>query len=351
MIALEQGRYRREDNGPPLLVERSPGFQDEWLAAAERLVLGFGIRPAGQACPPAVFALPLVENHVAVVQVADQPGAAPALGFHFLVLERLDYAFLAGDPFALARQFPPRWREPGPLATLMVPRVPPAPRRVDQVQRVLQRVKASALKEDENPEDPAFERTPENSESPALLGGVQVLVDDGKLVFQRPGPDPDLIEGLWTLLPQSTRAKLWPASFAFGNALGFDALVVPRVHVADYEGYTSEEQAAEYPAGHYELALQIAAETGNQRELDGLLQRRSGSETLRLGWMLLVLLIFLVLAPRLLDLLQPAPKPVDFEHQAAAAAGMVGVGDPWTALGLRLHAHHLWGPKTGGKRE
>ena len=33
---------------------------------------------------------------------------------------------------------------------------------------------------------------------------------------------------------------------------------MPRLHVADFEGYTSEEQAAEYPAGQYELALQVA---------------------------------------------------------------------------------------------
>src|SRR5581483_8007314 len=157
---------------------------------------------------------------------------------------------------------------------------------------VLQRVKAGALKEGEDPH--AVVRTVENSESPALLGGVQVLLDGGRLVFERPAPDPDLLRALWTLLPYSARATLWPASFAFSNALGFDALVVPRALGDDYEGYTTEEQAADYPQGRYELNLQIAAESGDQVELDHLLNRRSLGETKKLGVILLVLLSILV---------------------------------------------------------
>src|SRR5207253_9482251 len=106
------------------------------------------------------------------------------------------------------------------------------------------RVKASALREDDEPEAPDFERTVENSESPALLGGVQVLVDGGRLVFARPKGDLALVESLWTLLPDRTRGKLWPASFAFSNELGFDVIVVPRVDESQFEGYTTEEQAA-----------------------------------------------------------------------------------------------------------
>ncbi len=347
-IPLEQARFRREENARPALVGRSPGFRDDWLPDVERLIIGFGIRPPGTACPAAVFAQPVGVTHVAVVQVADR-GEAAALTFHVLVVPRPEYERLLGDPFVLAGKFPPDWDRGGGLPSVSMSRQPLPPRTVGQVQRALRRVKAAALGENEDPEHPDFQRTPDNSESPALLGGVQVLVDGGKLVFERPQPDPELIEGLWTLLPQSTRARLWPASFAFGNTLGFDALVVPRVHAAEFEGYTSEEQAAEYPAGHYEVALQVAAEAGNERDLDALLQHRSGGETFRLGWILLIVAVLLALAPRLLDQIMPPPAALDPKYKAAAAAGMVSAGNPWTALGLKVFGDSIWQPRAESK--
>lgn len=352
-IAIEQAIFVRQQTAAPVLHARSAGFADAWSVEAERLIVNFGIRPADLACPAALFARPFAERWVAVVQVADQPPAAttgPAetacsLAFRFLILERHDYETFLGDPFYLARLFPMPEAGVRALDTLHVPRRLLPPRTLAQVRRVLQRVKASALRDDENPEDPNFERTVENSESPALLGGVQALVDGGKLVFERPAPDPELVEGLWTLLPHSTRARLWPATFAFSNALGFDVVVVSRAFAADFEGYTSEEQAADYPAGHYEIALQVAAETGDERQLDGLLNRRSTHDTMRLGLVLLVAMILLVLSPRLLDWLVPSPAArVNQPHyKAAAAAGMIGVRDPWTALGLKLYGDILWG--------
>jgi hypothetical protein len=340
-IAIEQGRFQRDDNGPARLLQRSPGFQDDWLPQVQRLLVGFGVRLPGSACPAAVFAQPLGVMHVAVVQAADH-GVGPGLAFHVLVCRRPDYEQFLGDPFTLARRFPAAWEQNSALPTMVMPRRPLPPRTIPQVQSILRRVKAGALKENEDPEHPDFKRTADNSESPALLGGVQVLVEGGKVVFERPGPDPELVEALWTLLPQSTRARLWPASFAFGNALGFDVLVVPRLYPMDFEGYTSEDQAAEYPAGHYEMALQVAAETGNQRDLDALLNRRSGGETLKLGWALLAVVGILALAPRLLDLVEPTPAARDPKYKAAAAAGMVTTGDPWTALGLKLYGDSIW---------
>src|SRR5207253_986048 len=146
------------------------------------------------------------------------------------------------------------------------------------------------------------------------------------LVFERARPDPDLVEGLWMLLPQSTRARLWPTRFALSSARGFDVLVVPRLHAMDFEDYTSEDQAAEYPAGHYEIALQVAAESGNQRDLHALLNRRSSRETMKLGWSLLVIIVLLALVPRLLDLFPTAPALLGSKQRAAltAAAGIVG---------------------------
>jgi hypothetical protein len=302
-IPIEQAIYRRRDGESPQLVGRSPGFADSWLPLTEELIRGFGERPAGVRCGAAVFARPLANRQVAVVQVADQELGQPTLAFRVLALPLADYVRYLGDPFAVSDRFPPCWGEKEPLPALTMPAEPLPPRTVEDVQRVLQRVKAHALREDQDPDD---ELPPEvrNAESPALLGGVQVLVDGGRVVFERPAPDDGLMRGLWTLLPTRTRCDLWPASFAFGNALGFDALIVPSTAGGAFAGYTTEDQAADYPQGNYELSLQTAAEAGNQQDLDALLSRRSWKDTWRLGLTILAVMLGVLLFQRL-----TAPPP------------------------------------------
>lgn len=354
-IPVEQAIYRRAAGAAPALTGRSPGFVDDWLPEAERMVLGFGERPPGVACRSAVFARPLGKRHVAVVQVADGAGTNPPLKFRFLVLPRADYENYLGDPFAVADRFPASW-EGGDLAALSLPAEPLPPRTVEQVREVLKRVKAHALPEDQDPEayDDWRDIDPELAQSPALLGGVQVLVDGGKLVFERPGPDGHLMRGLWTLLPTSTRAQLWPATFAFGNALGFDALVVPKATGGQYEGYTNEDQAAEYPQGGYELNLQIAAEAGDQAALDGLLARRSWRQTWRLGLVLLAVMLVLVAVSNWRTPPEPPappppvarpPRPADWMERVGVASGMVSCGDPWTAMNLFHIGTTKWSKK------
>jgi hypothetical protein len=358
---------------------RSPGFIDDWTAFAEELIHGFGDRRARVRCPLAVFAHTFGDKHVAVVQVADQPNNL--LAFHFLVLLRGDYEKCLGDPFYLAQKLPAGWLQRGSLPTHSWPRVPPPGRTIAEVRKVLQRLKTGALSEDWEPpastdaaevtlsgqttlgaggppasvagEPPAprepteaitktkskpAPRTAENSESPALLGATQVLVDGGRVFFRRPAPDMNLISGLWTLLPTSTRSRLWPASFAFSNHLQFDAVVVPRLDENDLEGYTSEEQAIDYPEGTFELALQTAAETGDQQHLDELMARRSVWDTWRLGLYLLALMIGLVAVSNWIPKAQP-PTPGEVQRRAMAAASVVGVAanDPWIAMAI-LHA-------------
>lgn len=337
-IVVEQALFRREHEQPPAVMARSQGFVDEWLADARRLIDGFGERTGGVTCTLAVFAQPLDDRHVAIVRVADQaPGASgwPALAFHFLVVTRGDYEKYLGDPFAMLERVPPNWSSRGALPALTWAAETLPARTVAQVQAVLKRVKAGALREDEDPEAD-IERTIENSESPALLGGAQVLVDGGKLVFVRTAPDHELLRGLWTLLPYSLRGKIWPATFAFTNDLGFDAIVVPRLGDANWQGYTDEDQAANYPAGSYELALQIAAETGNQAELDAVLSRRSSGETLRLAWHILIVMAVLVIGGQLFLSGPPPPRVFTAQRQTVVSAGIVAVaaGDPWSALAL-----------------
>jgi hypothetical protein len=156
-------------------------------------------------------------------------------------------------------------------------------------------------------------------DGPNLLGGSQVLVDGGRIVFSRNGPDSALLRDLWCLLPTSTRSELWPANFAFGNALQFHVLAVPDAEGEEYEHYHTEERAGDYPEGRYELALQTAAESGDQRELDKLFARRSQAETLKLAVYLLIAAVIVLLVaglvnppqpPRAADAKPPVPKEV-----------------------------------------
>ncbi|HLW65679.1 MAG TPA: hypothetical protein VKS79_10195 [Gemmataceae bacterium] len=243
---------------------RSPGFAEEWLPEAERICRGFGTRPDGVGCPAALFAYPFGAEHVAVVQIADLAEPAGALGFRLLMLPRRLYSNFIADPFHVSEQFPPAWVPRADLPALEWPDEPPPRRTVEQLQKVLQ-----------------------TGGSPTLLGAVQALIDGGRLVFERPAPATQLVRDLWQLLPYSSQAELWLATFAFSNDLGFDVLVVPKSQGLLLDRYITEEQATDYPEGRYELNLQIAIENGQQHAVDKLLARRSSRQTLRLALFLL----------------------------------------------------------------
>ena len=298
-ISIEQALYCTGDVSGSRFLGRSPGFLDDWLPEAQRLCTSFGERPTGLACPRFVFAQPLARKQTAIVQGADlghnETGRPGILGFHLLVLSQEAYAFLGGDPFVLAERFPSPWQARGGLPALSCPADPAPQRTVAQVQALLAKFK---------------------SLQPTLLGSVQALVDGGRLVFERSEPDTDLLRCLWTLLPTRTRSRLWPASFAFSNALAFDAVVVPCAEGHDFATYVHEDQAPEYPEGRYELALQMAAESGDQAELDALFARRSQREVWRLGLIVLGVVIFLALV---MNWLSPPPVPDAPENQAYPA--------------------------------
>jgi hypothetical protein len=286
---IEQALFTAKDGG---CLGRSPGFIDAWLPAAEQLCAGFGAPPEGVACPASLFAVPLVRGYVAVVQVTGRgkDGFGP-LAFRFLVLPKALYAGLHGDLFRIADAFPPAWDAGGALPALDWNGGPPPPRTVDDVRAVL---------------DVPYSAT--------LLGGVQALLDGGRVVFERTRPDERIVRSLWALLPASNRCELWPATFAFGNSLGFNVVVVPRADGPDYAGYVTEVQAGDYPEGRYELALQVAAEAGQQDVLDRLFARRSRGQTMRLGLILLAVFIALPLTNLICG--PPPPAPTTGAKQA-----------------------------------
>jgi hypothetical protein len=278
---IEQALYGPTPDGGRGLLARSPGFSDAWLPDVEQLYAGFGERPDAAACPGCLFVQPWPGKLVVVVQAADAEGLG--LLFRLLVLPRGRYADLGGDPFHLCEHCPPDWQARGDLPAFAEP-PPPPPRTVDAVRAVL-----------------------DVPQSATLLGGVQALLDGGKLAFERNAPDERLVRSLWALLPPASRAELWPATFAFGNALGFHVVVTPRADGPDYAGYVHEEQAGDYPEGTYEKALQIAAEDSDQATLDRLFSRRSRGQTLKLA---IALVLIFLLAPVLVSLfLGPLSSP------------------------------------------
>jgi hypothetical protein len=239
---------------------------------AERVAVLFGPRPAGVACPLAHFACPFGRTQVAVVQLTDRPGPGETLAFRFLILDRGLYRHL-GDPFAIADRFPPDWNATGTLPLLEWPPQPLPQRSVEHVQTILK-----------------------TGDSPLLLGSAQALVDGGRVMLKRPAPDEAVLRGIWQLLPDRNRAELWPASFAFSNELGFDAVALPVVAPDALRLVHTEEGLRDYPQSSYELNLQIAVESGNQRELDRLFARRTSNETLRIGlYMIAAALLIAVL--------------------------------------------------------
>lgn len=267
---LEHALYGSQGSGGYHFLAQSSGFSHDWLVEAERLCTSFGERPASVPCPRAVFARPFGRHQVAIVQVSDQGaddrGRPGALAFYLVVLPADLYGHLGGDPFYLAERLPPPWSAHGVLSPLACP-PPPERRTVAQVREVLQ-----------------------GPNSATLFGGTQGLLDGGRLAFERPAPDEELLRGLWLLLPASSRQDLWPASFAFGNALEFDVLVVPRLDPTQFPGYMLEDHAGDYPEGQYELALQTAAEAGDQEGLDALFARRSYKQTRQLALFLLAII-------------------------------------------------------------
>lgn len=340
-FSIEQAIYRRVGTAEPELLAKSPGFAPEWRAMVQRILIAFGARPVGIACPSAVFAQPLGRGHVMVVHVADldAPGMAERpVGLHVVVLPRDMYTQFWHDPFLIAERVVPDWRAQGDLPSLTWPAEPLPVRTVEQVREVLQRIKGPPLSEEELGEEQIEQHRVENSLGPALLGGVQALVDGGQLVFHRPAPDTELVKALWMLLPNSSRGEIWPASFAFSNELRFDILVVPRFNVEDYQGYTTEDLAADYPEGHYEYNLQKGAEAGDQHELNILFERRSLKQTWRIGILLLIGVTLAATLSRFYPASPPrpvGPAPNPGKIRTSLASAMVGeTSNPLNALSL-----------------
>jgi hypothetical protein len=307
-ISIEQAILEETEAGAYQIRSRSPQFADDWVGGCEKLCRSFGRPPEGTPCPPAMFAQPLGRGLVAVVQVAPtMNGHAGRLMFHVSVLKADEYAGLGGDPFSVAERCTPAWDNQGTVDPVTMPRVPFPRRTVQDVQSVLKR-----------------------SDGPNLLGGSQVLLDGGRITFERAVPDPKVLRDLWTLLPTRSRAEMWPATFAFSNVLRFHTVVIPpglrSSSPQEFPHYMTEEEAGDYPTEveptflvkpSYEYRLQRAAEADDQDGLDRLFERRSRIDMWKLG---LLILVGMMLLPLLVRLVSPSSPPTNADPPASTAA-------------------------------
>lgn len=224
--------------GRPDVVAKSPGllFADE--DAALRIVARFG------ESVPSVFAVDLA-GRVAIGQTSPS-------GFRFLLLPQPLFAALA-DPFAVASRYPPDWDARGELPILEWPPEPLPPRAVGDLQVILKA-----------------------GDGPLFLGTAQALLDGSRVRLD----DPATVSAVWALLPDRTRTELRPATFTPDDALRFHLSAGPPVPTP---GVLTADQCRDYPEGRYELALQLAIESGDQAGLDRLLARRTSRDTLQLA--------------------------------------------------------------------
>jgi hypothetical protein len=244
---------------------------------AERIAVLFGRRPAGVACPLAHFACPFGSKCVAVVRAEDRAGPGDAIALRFLVLARDLYRHL-GDPFAISDRYPVEWHASGTLPLLQWPAAPLPERTLEELDAVLK-----------------------TGDSGLLLGATQALVDGNRVVVARAGPDEALARGLWKLLPDRTRADLWPASFAFSDELGLHFAVLPALPEGRLgPGVLAEESVRDYPQSRYELHLQIAIESGDRATLRRLLARRTADDAIRLALSILVFAVVVAVVFRFL---------------------------------------------------
>lgn len=253
------------------MVAKSDDFPADWEPDAERVVAGFGTRPEGVSVSAAVAVLPFGKRHTAVIQFAEQ---SAGLTFRLLVLNRPLYSAIS-DPFAVADTFPPNWSARRSLPSLSWVPDPVPPRTVTEVAAIL------------------------HHDGPLLLGATQALIDGLRVVLAHPTPDDTVPRRLWKLLPYSTRDQLSIATFTFALDPRFHLSVTPTPPTPLPFGTVGEENCRDLPEGRYELALQVAAETENQGEVNRLFHRRSSGDTLKIALLLVAVALVAAVVSKL----------------------------------------------------
>ncbi|OJW26983.1 MAG: hypothetical protein BGO49_21825 [Planctomycetales bacterium 71-10] len=187
------------------MLAASEGCPPAWRDAMKRACTRFGERPAGVGPFRSVFALPVDRSAWMVVQVdslgCDDQGRPGALAFHALFVSPWSYRRAGACPLAFEPAFRTDWTAADQHAPLPPGRLKPAPLGRD-------------------PDGPADDRA--DSIAAALSRNRRVVV-------QTTEPADALMRAVWRRLPGRARRRLGAASWAFGNANGFDFIALPRL--------------------------------------------------------------------------------------------------------------------------
>lgn len=277
-LTIEEARLVRPARraGATRWLNRSAGLSDDDAAALERQAEAFGDRPAGVTCELAVSVRPLGRDRVVIAEARDQSNGLPEpdgwpLEFRFRVLSRRLYEAL-GDPFGVLDELGDR---PAP----QWPGEPLPPRTIAELQTVLK-----------------------EGDTPLLLGGVQSVLDGGRVVLVRTSPVDGFARGLWRLLPDASRGRRWLSTFAFAHDPDLHLQVLPPgVPFPDGPGVLVEERVHSYPDSNYERSLQAAVEAGDQGALDRELRRGDAADMARLMlWLLGAMIVVATVLPLLM---------------------------------------------------
>ena len=265
-IVLPQLSILRDTAGPRV-VGRSAGIPFEIEEHALKLAVKFGVRPEGTTCPPGVFVVRSQSGPlIFLTTFAELPGHGSTLAFRTTYF---DTSLRGGiDPLDYESRFPAKGAK-GDLDPIEWEGATGPQRTVATVRDILKA-----------------------GDSSLLLGVAQALLDGCKIALIQSEVGPNFAREVWQLLPEMARAELTVATFACSVDLNVNLAVLPD-GVPIPSGFLTANQAREYPEGRYELALQLAAENGNQAELDRLFARKTSNQILR---MVVAMILFALVA-------------------------------------------------------
>lgn len=243
------------DTAGPRVVGRSPNISFEWEEEALKFVVRYGQRTEQGESLIGVFASPKLPNGVSFIGTYLFRNDGSPEVFRIVIVNHRERIEI--DPWLLAKQFE-QSNEKGDLETISIDQLWPANRTADEIQTILK-----------------------SGDSPLLLGSAQALLDGCKIIVSHSEANHDFIRDLWNLLPNQSRKELSFSTIVFSAENRFDLSVMPEGS-RPLQGFLTAEQVRDYPEGRYELALQLAAESRDQRELDRLFARKTSSQMLKL---------------------------------------------------------------------